>query len=268
MAFNELLDQGILVNDLLSRLDGVEQIIPVVAGKSIVVDTELMVRIHGTKEDSCLLPLQLLHQVRILCVARHGVVEGDQEDAAQERCVKAAGPELVVGAEDHLTADPGRIGGLVLLFHLDQVIAADLLQDTDTLIIQCRIGEVHTMMLGISSRTRHEELAWEFCKLLSIDEEVQRKLYTHSHGISPLRAVAEDPELLLQIHNDIPEKSGFSPEMIHQIMSSAVVAPRFNAYSQALIMVEQAIQASADSQLGQSGMLIAENEIDFFLNKS
>ena len=129
-------------------------------------------------------------------------------------------------------------------------------------------SELHTMMLGISSRTRHEELAWEFCKLLSIDEEVQRKLYTHSHGISPLRAVAEDPELLLQIHNDIPEGSGFSPEMIHQIMSSAVVAPRFNAYSQALIMVEQAIQASADSQLGQSGMLIAENEIDFFLNKS
>ena len=93
---------------------------------------------------------------------------------------------------------------------------------------------------------------------------MQRKLYTHSHGISPLCAVAEDPELLLQIHNDIPEESGFSPEMIHQIMSSAVVAPRFNAYSQALIMVEQAIQASADSQLGQSGMLIAENEIDIF----
>ena len=81
------------------------------------------------------------------------------------------------------------------------------------------------------------------------------------------RLLEEYPELL-QIHNDIPEESGFSPEMIHQIMSSAVVAPRFNAYSQALIMVEQAIQASADSQLGQSGMLIAENEINFFLNKS
>ena len=127
-------------------------------------------------------------------------------------------------------------------------------------------SELHTMMLGISSRTRHGELAWEFCKLLSIDEEVQRKLYTHSHGISPLRAVAEDPELLLQIHDDIPEGSGFSPEMIHQIMSSAVVAPRFNAYSQAMIMVERAIQASADNQLGQSGMLIAANEIDYFLN--
>ncbi len=130
------------------------------------------------------------------------------------------------------------------------------------------ISELHTMMLGISSRTRHEELAWDFCKLLSIDEEVQRRLYTQSHGISPLRAVAEDPELLLQIHHDIPEGSGFSPEMIHQIMSNAVVAPKFDAYSQAMIMVESAIQESASNQLGQSGMLIAESEINIFLNKS
>ena len=130
------------------------------------------------------------------------------------------------------------------------------------------VSELHTMMLGISARTRHADLAWELCKLLSIDEEVQRKLYTQSHGISPLRAVAEDPDLLQQIHHDIPEGSGFSPEMIHQIMSNAVVAPKFDAYSQAMIMVESAIQESANNQLGQSGMHLAESEINFFLNKS
>ena len=130
------------------------------------------------------------------------------------------------------------------------------------------ISEIHTMMLGISSRSGHEDLAWEFCKLLSIDEEVQRRLYTHSHGISPLRAVAEDPELLQQIHHDIPEESGFSPEMIHQIMSNAVVVPKFDGYSQAMIMVESAIQGADGHQLGQSGMLIAESEINLFLNKS
>ena len=130
------------------------------------------------------------------------------------------------------------------------------------------ISELHTMMLGISSRTRHEDLAWELCKLLSIDQDVQRRLYTHSHGISPLRTVAEDPQLLLQIHNDIPKESGFSPEMIHQIMSNAVVVPQFNAYSQAMNMAQNAIQEAVGNQLGQSGMLIAESEINFFLNKS
>ena len=130
------------------------------------------------------------------------------------------------------------------------------------------ISEIHTMMLGISSRTRHEDLAWEFCKLLSIDECLQRKLYTHSHGISPLPAVAEDPELLQEIHHDIPEGSGFSPEMIHQIMSNAVVVHQFSAYSQAMNMAENAIKDAASNQLGQSGMLIAESEINYFLNKS
>ena len=128
------------------------------------------------------------------------------------------------------------------------------------------ISELHTMMLGISSRTRHEDLAWEFCKLLSMNEDVQRKLYTYSHGISPLPAVAEDPELL-QLHHDISEGSGFSPEMIHHIMSNAVVVPRFDAYDQAMNMVESSIQEAANNQLGQSRMLIAQSDINIFLNK-
>ena len=128
------------------------------------------------------------------------------------------------------------------------------------------ISELHTMMLGISSRTRHEDLAWEFCKLLSINEDLQRKLYTYSHGISPLPAVAEDPELL-QLHHDLSEGSGFSPEMIHHIMSNAVVVPRFDAYDQAMNMVESAIQEAANNQLGQSRMLIAQSDINIFLNK-
>ena len=128
------------------------------------------------------------------------------------------------------------------------------------------ISELHTMMLGISSRTRHEDLAWEFCKLLSVNEDVQRQLYTYSHGISPLPAVAEDPELL-QLHHVISEGSGFSPEMIHHIMSNAVVVPRFDAYDQAMNMVESAIQEAANNQLGQSRMLIAQSDINIFLNK-
>jgi len=46
------------------------------------------------------------------------------------------------------------------------------------------------------------------------------------------------------------------------------VVPQFNAYSQAMNMAENAIKNAAGNQLGQSGMLIAESEINFFLNKS
>lgn len=130
------------------------------------------------------------------------------------------------------------------------------------------VSELYTMMLGVSARTRHGELAWELCKLLSMDESVQKELYAYSHGISPLPAIAEDGELLAQLHQDIPEGGGFSPEAIHHIMSSAVVVPRFGAYNQAMIMAESAVQETADGQNGQSRMLSAQREINIFLNKS
>jgi hypothetical protein len=56
--------------------------------------------------------------------------------------------------------------------------------------------------------------------------------------------------------------------MIRKIMSNAVVVPKFDRYSQAIIMAESAIQEAASNQLGQSGMLIAQSEINIFLNKS
>lgn len=127
------------------------------------------------------------------------------------------------------------------------------------------ISELYTMMLGVSARTKHQTLAWEFCKLLSMDESVQKELYTYSHGISPLPAIAEDSELLSQLHQDVPAGSGFSPEVIHDIMSRAVVVPRFDAYNQAMIMAESAVQETTE---GQSRMLTVQREINIFLNKS
>ena len=131
------------------------------------------------------------------------------------------------------------------------------------------VSELHTMLLGISARTPHGDLAWELCKLLSMDESIQKELYTYSHGISPLPSIAEDSEMLRLLHQDVPEGSGFSRSVIHDIMSSAVVVPRFGSYNQAMIMAESAVQETMDgTQTGQSRMLTTQREINIFLNKS
>ena len=54
------------------------------------------------------------------------------------------------------------------------------------------ISDLHTMLLGISARSKRQELAWELAKMLSLDAQVQRDLYTYSHGISPLYEIAEE----------------------------------------------------------------------------
>ncbi|MBQ9348516.1 MAG: extracellular solute-binding protein [Oscillibacter sp.] len=127
-------------------------------------------------------------------------------------------------------------------------------------------SELHTMLLGISSRTRRQAMAWEFAKMLTLDEQVQRELYTYSRGISPLPAVAEDPDMLAVLHADIPGGGGFGPEVIHDIMSMAVVTPRFDGYDQALIMAESAVadELSRDPSRG-NGVVAAQRAINLFL---
>ncbi len=121
------------------------------------------------------------------------------------------------------------------------------------------VSELHTMLLGISARTRHEALAWKLCKLLSLDEEVQRELYADSSGISPLRAVQADA----------PDSDRLGLEAIDKIMSTAVSAPRFDGYEQALMMAENAVadEMALDITRGD-GLTAAQREINVFLGKS
>ena len=129
------------------------------------------------------------------------------------------------------------------------------------------ISELHTMLLGISSRTRYQTLAWEFAKMLILDEQVQKELYTYSRGISPLRNVAEDQEMIAALHADIPRGGGFGREVIRKIMSTAVVAPRFDGYEQALIMAESAVADELNNEQNRGNGVAAQREINLFLSK-
>nr|WP_325212223.1 extracellular solute-binding protein [uncultured Oscillibacter sp.] len=122
------------------------------------------------------------------------------------------------------------------------------------------VSELHTMLLGVGSRSKNRELAWELAKLLSWDETVQSRLYTYSHGISPLRQVAENSGTLAAA--DLP--GGFSAEVIREIMSTAVTAPRFERSAQAMMMAESAVAEAGDQD---QRLLIAQREINVFLNQ-
>ena len=80
-------------------------------------------------------------------------------------------------------------------------------------------------------------------------------------------------EFFTETDNDFSTVVSEVAEVLSQDFSEAFkyrkeVAPKFDAYSQAMIMVENAIQEAVNNPLGESGMLIAESEINLFLNKS
>ena len=129
-------------------------------------------------------------------------------------------------------------------------------------------SELSTMLLGISSRSKNTELAWEFVKLLSYDEDTQRELYTNSHGISPLTAVAESEDTLQQLYDSIPGSVNFSAEVIGDIMRTAVIMPRFDKYDQALAMAQNAVaETFSNGDVLQSRLQRAQREINIYLNR-
>lgn len=130
------------------------------------------------------------------------------------------------------------------------------------------ISELHTLLLGLSARTRHKELAWEFLKLLAMDPEIQQNLCRYSSGISPLKSVAESPATVSLLQENIPGGGVFDSEGIHQIMGNAVVIPNFPGYDTVLQMMDKIIieQMNADN-ISASTLLSNQREINLFLSK-
>jgi multiple sugar transport system substrate-binding protein len=123
--------------------------------------------------------------------------------------------------------------------------------------------------MGMSARTNHAQLSWEFMKLLCYDEEIQQDLYTYSRGISPLTAVAEDSNIVSLLQEDIPGTTEFNADVIRRIMTSAVEMYRFPGCERALMMAENGVREEADSDSSRGdGLLSLQREINEYLSKT
>lgn len=111
------------------------------------------------------------------------------------------------------------------------------------------LSKIDTLLMGISSHTKHEKLAWEFLKLLTYDEEAQTEIFRNSQGASALKAVTESKEMESIVQEDMEETDTvISGSLLGRIIEEGRIEPQFKRYEQAL--------ALADSEIGQ----ILEND--------
>ncbi len=111
------------------------------------------------------------------------------------------------------------------------------------------LSKIDTLLMGISSHTKHEKLAWEFLKLLTYDEEAQTEIFRNSQGASVLKAVTESKEMESIVQEDMEETDTvISGSLLGRIIEEGRIEPQFKRYEQAL--------ALADSEIGQ----ILEND--------
>ena len=111
------------------------------------------------------------------------------------------------------------------------------------------LSQVDSLLIGISAHTKHEQLAWEFLKLLTYDEKIQTEIFRSSQGASVLKKVTESKEMESIVQEDMEESDTvISGSLLGRIIEDGQIEPQFKRYEQAL--------ALADSEIGQ----ILEND--------
>jgi len=109
------------------------------------------------------------------------------------------------------------------------------------------ISEVNTLLMGISSKTAHEELAWEFLKLLTYDEEIQMDIFRYSQGASVLKKVTSSREAELILQEDMEESEKVIDKvLLSRVIEEGTVAPKILKYNEAIAIANGASRRSSD----------------------
>lgn len=117
------------------------------------------------------------------------------------------------------------------------------------------ISKIDTLMIAMSSSSKHSDLAWEFMKYLSYNETFQKEMVKHSQGVSVLKDTMKSKEIMDILKMDSPGESNFEMKVLHEIMENGVAIRKTDNYQKLL----QSAQASIDNMIQKDTDI--ENEL-------
>lgn len=131
------------------------------------------------------------------------------------------------------------------------------------------VSQVSSLLMAISSQTRHEEMAWEFLKTMAYDESIQFLLFQYSQGASVLRNVTNShaAEQMMQADSDDSEYA-INSQLLNSVIESGVNTPNFPKYTQAFTLIKSEIDTVIENQQEiDSTFKILEHNLDRFLQQ-
>ncbi len=131
------------------------------------------------------------------------------------------------------------------------------------------VSQVSSLLMAISSQTRHEEMAWEFLKTMVYDESIQFLLFQYSQGASVLRNVTNShaAEQMMQADSDDSEYA-INSQLLNSVIESGVNTPNFPKYTQAFTLIKSEIDTVIENQQEiDSTFKILEHNLDRFLQQ-
>lgn len=103
------------------------------------------------------------------------------------------------------------------------------------------ISTLDTLLLAMNEKTDNEQYAWEFMKVLTYNTQIQSEIFDYSEGVSVLRTVTESDQALQSLIESSGETNSLNLLILSEAVESAVVAPRFRNYEQAISEVDKAV---------------------------
>lgn len=110
-------------------------------------------------------------------------------------------------------------------------------------------SELDTLLIGMSSRSKHKRITWEFLKELCYSSETQKLLPSLSQGVPVIKAAVESNEAKQALLQDAPEEEKMNLSIISDVMQTAVSPPKFKKYSLAMLMADSEIKKIIDETI-------------------
>lgn len=131
------------------------------------------------------------------------------------------------------------------------------------------ISPMSVMLMGMSTRTKHPDLAWEFLKLLSYDKETQLNILAKSQGLPVRRDILSDPASQQVFDQAMGEGvNQMSLTVINDIMEHSVAAKNFKQYQEVMLIADTNIEKIINGKLPLNNSLNRlQKEINSYLEE-
>lgn len=101
-----------------------------------------------------------------------------------------------------------------------------------------------TSLIGMSSQTKHSQMAWEFLKMLTMDEDIQQSLLNNSKGASPLKKVMLSKKTKEILDTDTMSNASLNQDVLNNLLENTIVEPKFKEYESILEKADYLINLS------------------------
>ncbi len=130
------------------------------------------------------------------------------------------------------------------------------------------ISQIDTLMVGLSSKSRNQQLAWEFMKLLSCDEVFQSEVAKESQAVSVLKSVMTSENVIEALKEDNPGESNFEMTLLNEVMEQGIVLRKTKQYDQIVQIADAQISELMNNDADiENGLAKIQRQIDAYLRR-